>query len=657
MGPLIRNQLFCTNFYSAQMGILALVVGISAARCLAQGDRPVRIIDSGAAVTLENGVVAFTVDKQSGNILSLNYDGMDLIDGANRWSAWNVYGNPPGEAHTEKKSPALPLNILQDPGDNGGAMGEIEINMPYQPQQPGLEPLDLAIRYGLRRGDSAIYCWEIVTHKPGYPAFNVEISTVTLKLNAAIFNHLNIDSRRDKQMITGEDWIHGTPLNLKEARRMTTGIHVGEVEHKYDYSAMLSKVPAYGWTSSTQHVGIWYIIPSLEYINGPPTKVELTGHIDLKDQLPADPTLLFIWHGSHYGGVPIFIGKDEQWSKVVGPFAIYCNKGHTPDAMWHDALARASVEKQQWPYAWAKAPGYASAAERGAVRGRLVVEDPQKPSATAANAWVGLAAAPYMGVDGNRKPYPIGWQLDGKHYEYWARANPAGAFTIPNARPGNYVLYAFNAGILGDFSKANVSVEAGKTIDLGKLTWVPVRYGRQVWEIGIPDRSAAEFRHGDHYWVWGLYNLYPQEFPHGVNFVIGKSDWSKDWNYVQPPQKNSDGAYSGTDWRITFEMPNLPHGKATLRLAICGARGNSLDVAVNGRSVGAADLPNSGVMHRDGIRAIETERDISFDASLLTKGENHIDLTTHAKDWTDGVLYDYLRLEINDVRPHPARIQ
>lgn len=109
-------------------------------------------------------------------------------------------------------------------------------------------------------------------------------------------------------MITGEDWIRGNPLNLKEARLMTTGLHAGEVEHKYDYSAMLSATPAWGWTSTTRKVGVFYVVPSLEYINGPPTKVELTGHIDLRDTLPADPTLLFIWHGSHYVGVPIFSG-------------------------------------------------------------------------------------------------------------------------------------------------------------------------------------------------------------------------------------------------------------------------------------------------------------------------------------------------------------
>lgn len=604
----------------------------------------VRVTDSPVTVMLENGLIALKINKANANVISLEYKGLNLVDGA---GYWNAYGNSPGGPKTEQKSQALPLRITQDPATNGGSMGEIEIDMPYD-EQPGREPLDIAIRYGLRQGDSGVYCWTSLTHKPGYPAFNIEISTVTLKLKSEIFDHLTIDSRRDTQMINADDWIHGKPLNLKETRLMTTGIHTGEVEHKYDYSAVLSQTPTWGWSSTTKHVGIWYVIPSLEFINGPPTKVELTGHIDLRDTLPADPTLLFIWHGSHYGGVPIYIGRDEAWNKVVGPFVIYCNSGPTPDAMWKDALARAAVEKKAWPYEWVRDPGYATRTERGGVTGRLVVNDPPQPKATAANAWLGLAAAPYLVLDTSGKPRSIGWELDGKHYEYWARAERDGTFAISNARPGTYVLYAMNDGILGDFSKADVTVQSGKMIDLGTLNWVPVRHGRQIWEIGTPDRSAAEFRHGDHYWTWGNYNEYPHEFPEGVNFVIGKSDWSKDWNYAQPPQRDPDGQWRGTTWTITFPKINVSKGKATLTLAICGSRGNSLDVSVNGTTVGSADLPNSGVMHRDGIRATETLQEFTFDASLLNRGQNHIGLTTHAKDWTDGVLYDYLRLEVQD---------
>jgi rhamnogalacturonan endolyase len=53
-----------------------------------------------------------------------------------------------------------------------------------------------------------------------------------------------------------------------------------------------------------------------------------------------------------------------------------------------------------------------------------------------------------------------------------------------------------------------------------------------------------------------------------------------------------------------------------------------------------------GVMHRDGIRGKQVEISIPFDASLLKKGTNIIKLSLNAKNWTFGVLYDYVRLEL-----------
>ncbi len=608
------------------------------------GVRGVQITQSGDSVTLDNGLISVEIDKSTGNLLRFEYEGTDLLD---RHGYWDVFGDIPGQTKVRTQASAAVLTITQDPTRNGGDIGEVQILSPYVPGHTA-EPLDIAIRYTLRRGDSGLYCWTSVRHKPGYPAFNIEIATFTLKLIGALFDHLTVDAARDRQMITGYDWEHGQPLNLKEARRMTTGIHAGEVEHKYDYSAMFSQTPAYGWSSTAKKLGIWIVNPSIEYLNGPPTKIELTGHIDLKDTPPADPTLLFIWHGSHYGGMPISIQAQDDWTKVAGPFLVYCNHGATPDAMWKDALARAGVEKAQWPYHWAKAPGYASAAERGAVAGRLVVTDPQQPSASASNAWVGLALPPYQGVDLARNPATIDWQTDGKHYQYWTRADATGAFTIRNARPGKYVLYAFNNGILGDYSHADVTVIAGQTLNLGALTWTPVRFGRQVWDIGIPDRSASEFRHGNQPWVWGLYNLYPAEFPNDVNFVIGKSDWSKDWNYVQPPRQDANGQWHGTTWKITFAMARVEPGTATLRLALCSTRNTQIDVAVNGHPVGTTGLlPSSGAMHRDAMRSIEVQSDLHFSTGLLVGGANVMTLTTHGRTWPEGVEYDYLRLEVS----------
>jgi rhamnogalacturonan endolyase len=99
-------------------------------------------------------------------------------------------------------------------------------------------------------------------------------------------------------------------------------------------------------------------------------------------------------------------------------------------------------------------------------------------------------------------------------------------------------------------------------------------------------------------------------------------------------------------------MDRASRGTVTLRLAICGARGGPVDVTLNGQSIGTTgELPESGVMHRDGIRSDSlTERNLKFDAALLKPGENVLELTKHVRTWTDGVLYDYLRLELDSER-------
>jgi len=181
-----------------------------------------------------------------------------------------------------------------------------------------------------------------------------------LKLNPNIFDYLTVDADRRRVMPSGYDWDHGVPMNLKEARRMTTGVHKGEVEHEYDYAAVLADTPAYGWSSTEKHVGLWLVNPSIEYLGGGPTKVELTGHLDVNRG--GLPTLLNMWVGSHYGGTTLFVTPVEAWIKVVGPFLIYCNSAANHEAMWHDALAQATNETAAWPYAWAVDKNYPSAA-------------------------------------------------------------------------------------------------------------------------------------------------------------------------------------------------------------------------------------------------------------------------------------------------------
>jgi rhamnogalacturonan endolyase len=619
----------------------AVPTGVAAADDKPQQPTPapaVTVVEDRSSFTLANGILAARVSKRSGDLVSLKYRGLELLGAS---------GHAGGYWSHAPSGPRSTAAVTIDPRANAGARGEVAVKAVSGGAVLGKGPgggaaVDIEVRYTLGRGDSGIYTYSILTHKADYPRTSIGEARFCAKLNGKVFDYMTIDANRRKVMPRPEDWDRGKQLNMKEVRRLTTGASSGQVEHKYDYSAIQYEVPAYGWSSTKQRLGLWFVNPSIEYLSGGPTKVELTGHLD--NNTGAAPTLLNYWRGSHYGGSSCAIARGEAWTKVVGPFLVYCNAGAGHDQLWKDALARAAKEAAAWPCDWVAGVDYPKKHQRGAVTGTMAVTDPGAPAGKVGKMLVGLTprAADAGGVD---------WQRDAKHYQFWARADDKGAFRIPNVRPGTYTLRAIADGVLGEFSKADVAVAAGKTLALGRLAWSPPRYGKQLWEIGVPDRSAGEFRHGDRYWVWGLYNEYPREFPHDVNFVIGKSDWRKDWNYAQPPR-----AGKPTTWAVTFQLPRAPQGKATLRLAICGSRGRrGILVSVNDRPAGGTGpLVDSGVMHRDGIRGYWQEKRVSFDAALLKAGTNVLKLTNPGRAWPEGVLYDYLRLELEEPRPPAA---
>ncbi len=469
---------------------------------------------------------------------------------------------------------------------------------------------------------------------------------------------MTVDANRNMKMITTYDWDHGTVMNMKEARLMNSGIYQGQVEHKYDYSANQFDTLVWGWSSTTKHIGIWFINPTIEYLSGGPTKVELSAHrdatFDSHDKTaPAPPCLLNYWRGSHYGGSSLYVASGESWTKVIGPFLIYCNNGQSPQACWKDALARSPVETKAWPYDWVNGVDYPHKDQRATVNGQLILEDPGAPDAKMSNLLVGLTYPDYT-VGGRFGSTTVGWQLDAKHYEFWTRGDDGGHFRIPAVRPGTYTLHAIADGVLGEFAQTPIKIDGGQTIDLGQLHWRPVRYGRQLWDIGIPNRTASEFFKGDDYFHWGMYLLYPKLFPNDVNYTIGKSDFHKDWYFEQVPHAVSDdrtGQSMGraTTWTIHFTLPDEVHGRAILRLALCGVGARHIAIAVNDKPAGVVNnLMYNATINRDGIGGAWVEKDVSFDASLMKRGDNSLTLTVPAGGLTSGIEYDYIRLELDE---------
>jgi rhamnogalacturonan endolyase len=677
---------------------------------------PVTLTETATLYTLDNGIVTARVAKASGDLVSLRYKNTEMLatfltpdgqpdlekdppgenlNGLNRGMTDHQYGFWSHDAMGPKNTVPAITRITLDPKSNGGARAEVSVKGVSGGRKMGTGPgsnaqgqfiADVEIRYALGRGDSGVYTYSIFEHKPEYGTTTLGEARVCFKLND-FFDWMLVDDTPNRNKLY--------PKTLRE--------------NKYNYTTLQSENPAFGWASTAKKVGFFIVNPSLEYMSGGPTKVEFLCHRDTN--AVAAPCVLNYWRSSHYGGANVTVAEGERWMKVIGPIFVYVNSGADPQALRRDALAQQEREATKWPYAWVSGVDFPLRNERSTVSGQLALQDPTRPGATTPRLHVGLTHAAY-GVPAASAPgaggaaRQIDWQTDATFYQFWTRGSDDGRFTVPHVRPGSYTLHAFADGVLGEFIRTEIKVEAGKPLELGKLAWTPVRRGRQLWEIGIPNRTAREFFKGDDYFHDGMPVQYAKLFPKGTNFVIGQSDFRRDWYYQHVPHADADGiatadaaavaranaprptapptgtpaapaasatsgAPAGQGARgarggglfgpaingaaaprtITFDVSTAPKGgKATLRLAICGTGARSLEVSVNHQPVGAIQqmTPDSTFGMGNGIQGIWNEREVSFDARLLKSGTNVLTLTIPAGPVTAGLMYDYLRLELDE---------
>ncbi len=691
---------------------------LSGAEGLRAADAPVTITENGGvSYTLDNGIVKAVIDKKTGNILSLVYKGIETMGTA----VPGYHGGWEEEPSLAAQVGGLTDSVTIDPAKNGGARAEISIKgvtkdqVMLTPTAPGGGTYcDIEIRFTMERGASGLYTYAVFSHPSSHDAEGIGESRYGIALNKDEFNWISVDADRNLLECTPRDWGTGVVINAKEQRILNQGYYINSVEHKYSYTAVQYTVPAYGWSSTKDHIGIWLINPSIEYLSGGATKLELDCHLDANDN--PDPVILDYWRGTHYGGgAQCSMAAGEDWNKVVGPIYIYLNSLDKPKPttqaemstlmatvgnptvpaswhdngtqLWQDALAQAKKEKALWPYDWVSGVDYPHKNERGNVSGQIVLDDPLAPTPFTkfTKLTVGLAHPDYAGGGGfGGGGRAVDWVHDAKYYQFWNDGSADGKFTLTNVRPGNYTLHAFATGVLGEFAQANITVEAGKNIDLGKLVWKPVRYGTQVWDIGYPDRTGNKFFKGDgaNYWLWGWSVRYPLLFPNDITYTVGKSDYHKDWFFEQVPHNTttfwlnpaakdpanqqfgwmntlptggqnewrSIGAGSKANtWTIKFNLDKTSPGYAALRVSLAGADGGGgLNVTVNGTDVGTIYPTSTNALRYNTDRGVWQEHTQTFDAALLKQGENQIQLTVPAGDLDSGVVYDYLRLELNN---------
>jgi rhamnogalacturonan endolyase len=131
--------------------------------------------------------------------------------------------------------------------------------------------------------------------------------------------------------------------------------------------------------------------------------------------------------------------------------------------------------------------------------------------------------------------------------------------------------------------------------------------------------------------------------------------WVKTESQEKYPQTDEAGPWRvygrgrATTWTIKFNFDHAAHGQASLRVALAGSDGNGgLAVAVNGKDVGTIRTIATNALRYNTDKGIWRQYTQPFDAALLKSGENEMTLTVPAGDVTSGVVYDYLRLELNE---------
>ena len=555
---------------------------------------------------------------------------------------------------------------------------------------------DVEIHYSLGRGNSALYVYLVFHHPAKYRIYpdcqfvnahllwpvahdGTEFFCEKLYIDHGVKTGLSqngVQQRRDglePNFYDLKNAVNIAPFP-KEVYQMTSGVFSRQLTGKYSYNLDQYKLGVWGRASDKNKVGQWVIMGSHEYQNNGVTMCEYVN----------DGSMLYgFMVSNHYGNKPVNVDHNANWTKIFGPFALYFNRGDSGDACWQDAKNQALAEKQAWPYAWlTNSTIYQPRSQRATVTGRLIIHDALRPGASAAGAWVGLAAP-----DDGTENAPDNWQFQADGYQYWVQAAADGTFTIPNVQtfstyggPARFQLYAFSAGTnrttgcVGEFSTGPFIFKSGVT-NLGTLTWsVPHHGASMAWEIGYPNRTADKFRHGDEYAKPGLYLNFANEFSNPLEYTVGVSDWSKDWNYAQCGYLK-DGNWTPWKWRIHFNLTNVPAtGAATLTTAFASA--DHLDDPIFRTEIYVNDedrmfssvtpaFDGGNALHRHGIHAKYCVEHLAIPMSRLREGRNTITLVQGgraAPRWH--VMYDYLSLElpgtngvdvpVSAARPQPA---
>ncbi|XP_024985632.1 uncharacterized protein LOC112521129 [Cynara cardunculus var. scolymus] len=616
-------------------------------------------------VILDNGLLKLKLSTPAGMIVAIHYNGTpNLLESGLKesqrgywdlvWSRWHDRHSVFDVIH------GTSFDLISKDENHI----EVSFLKTWKYDNKDDPPIKVDKRYVMLRGCSGFYSYAIYQHLEEWPDIDIEQTRLAFKLDKTLFNYMAISDDRQRMMPTGKERAKGRKLDYPEAVRLPNNLSNpllrGEVDDKYQYSASVKDSHIHGWISGKLRIGFWLITPSSEFRAGGPLKQELTSHVG--------PTTLSTFFSCHYTGstLAIKLKYGEYWKKVYGPVFVYLNSGSVGDdyrSLWDEAKKQASIERRTWPYDFPRSQDYPHAYQRGTVIGRMLVQDRyvSKEALIVGNdAYVGLAPEGEAGS----------WQKNSKGYQFWNQSDDDGYFVIRGIRSGSYNLYYWIPGFIGDSKYSyTIHISEGDFIKLGDVVYEAPRNGPTLWEIGIPDRTAAEFyvpdpypnlvnhlfmnHTNDRFRQYGLWDRYTDLYPENdLVYNVGASDYRKDWFFAHVNRKLEDGSYGATTWRIVFNLTNVSNGSYTLWLALATANGASIKVNFNEQpnprwlSFRTGLIGRDNAIARHGIHGFYRLYSFNVPSFLLGKGANVISLhQENGRGKFYGVMYDYIRFE------------
>ncbi|KAI4388681.1 hypothetical protein MLD38_000988 [Melastoma candidum] len=620
-------------------------------------------------VTIDNGLVGVTLLNPEGSISGIRYGDVDnlleeLNDETNRGYysiVWSENGDKKqGTKGTFDRLDGSEFKVIFQSND----LVELSFFKPWNYSLNGkAAPLNVDKRYVLLRGSSGFYSYVIYERLKEWPPFILDNLRIAFKLRKDMFHYMAVSDTRKRFMPLPDDREppRGQELDYPEAVRLINPVEPelkGEVDDKYQYVGQTKDINTHGWISMKPAIGLWQITPSHEFRGAGPTKQFLTSHVG--------PTSLIVFTSAHYGGEDLLVkfAANEPWKKVDGPFFVYINslEGEgDPKSLWEDAKKQSGIEAENWPYSFPKSNDFVKPEKRGSVGGRLLVVDKyvKKEPFAVSDSFVGLA-----------KPGDAGsWQRESKGYQFWTTTDEDGYFVINNVIPGEYNLFAFVPGFMGDYKYNDiVVVTPASNSKLGVLHYNPPRNGPTVWEIGIADRSAAEFyipdpnplyvnplfvNHTERFRQYGLWERYTELYPdEDLVFTIGENNYRTDWFFAQVTRKKADNTYVPTTWQVKFTIDTIDRaGTYKLHLSLASVTVANLQVRINDPNA-ASPLFSTGVLGKDnaiarhGAHGLYRLFSVDIPGTLLAIGKNTVFLTMYAnRSQFQGIMYDYIRFD------------